>query len=209
MPIIEFATRAEDVPPGVSATFTKDYQTGTDIWTWPTHVGLCLRDRERNGYDDSDFYMLVWDPVAKEAKEICFATTRGWTYPSYGSSVDATPEVRAEYAAWQKKMERRAKAQRILGWRKDRRAYAQKCGITVFQVDALLLAITGVKIPAFYFGRATGHYATFEAMMKLLATRKFRSDFRASMAAQVRSWLGESSHKYATPLSPRQLSYLN
>jgi hypothetical protein len=63
------------------------------IWTYETHVGLCLEDRERNGYDDSDWYMTVWNEEKQATEEICFATTRGWSYPCYGSSPDATPEV--------------------------------------------------------------------------------------------------------------------
>lgn len=81
------------------------------MWTWHTHVGLCLRDREANGYHDSDFYMLVWDEAKGAPHEICFASTRGWSYPSYGSSVDATPEVRAKYEAWQKAQDELLRAQ--------------------------------------------------------------------------------------------------
>ena len=208
MPIINFATRAEDVPPGANATFHKDYQQGTDVWTWPTHIGLCIRDREINGYDDSDFYMLVWDPIAKKAEEICFATTRGWTYPAYGSSADATPEVLAEYEAWKKQQARNSKAHHIRYWRKQRREIAAKTGLTVFQVTELLQVITGNKIRRWFIGAPSGSEATFEAVIRLLATRKFRSDFRASMAKQVRSWLSEQSHRYETPLSRKQLACL-
>lgn len=100
MPIICFATSAADVPAGVTATFIKDFQLGTDVWTWPTHAGLCISEREHNMHDDSDFYMLVWDAATQTAKEICFASTRGWTYPSLASRPDATPEVMAAYTAW-------------------------------------------------------------------------------------------------------------
>lgn len=108
MPIIQFATRAEDVPAGVVPRFIKDFQLGTDVWTWDTHSGLCIQDTERNGYDDSDFYMLVWNPAKKCAESIMFATTRGWSYPSYGSKPDATPEVMAEYNAWRAEQDRLA-----------------------------------------------------------------------------------------------------
>src|ERR1700748_532986 len=71
---------------------------GKGLILWHTHVGLCLADRSYNGFDDSDFYMLVWNEEKGEAEEICFATTRGWSYPAYGSWVDATDEVKAKYA---------------------------------------------------------------------------------------------------------------
>ena len=69
-------------------------------WVWKTHVGLCLSEREMNGYNDSDFFMTIWDEEKSEPREVMFATTRGWTYPAMGSSVDATPEVRAKYDAY-------------------------------------------------------------------------------------------------------------
>ena len=71
-----------------------------EVWLYDTHVGLCLQDREANYYDDSDWYMLVWNPETNDTKEICFASTRGWTYPCYGSSPDATPEVKAAANAY-------------------------------------------------------------------------------------------------------------
>ena len=61
-----------------------------------SHVGLVLSLRERNGYDDSDFYALIWNPEKGAPEEIEYATTRGWTYPN-GAAVDATPEVLAAY----------------------------------------------------------------------------------------------------------------
>ncbi len=82
------------------------------LWTWHERVGLCLAERERNMYDDSDFFMLVWDPTEKRAYEIEFASTRGWSYPSFGSFVDATPEVRAEYDAWKTEQDRVAREAR-------------------------------------------------------------------------------------------------
>lgn len=64
-----------------------------------SHVGLVLSLRERNGYDDSDFYALVWNPEKGAPEEIEYASTRGWTYPN-GAAVDATPEVQAAYQAY-------------------------------------------------------------------------------------------------------------
>lgn len=81
----------------------------TDYPGWPkengplymktTHVGVVLSLGEYNGYDDSDFYAVVWDAEKGEAKRVEYATTRGWTYPN-NAWPDATPEVLAAYEAW-------------------------------------------------------------------------------------------------------------
>lgn len=57
-----------------------------------SYEGAVLYTYERNGYDDSDFYAIVWDAEAEGFKHICYASTRGWTYHN-GAKVDATPEV--------------------------------------------------------------------------------------------------------------------
>ncbi len=96
MPIIEMC---DADAPGARLV---EHGTGDHkVYTRLTHVGLCIRDYERNGYDDSDFYMVVWDEAAQQPRHICFASTRGWSYPCYGSSADATPEVMAKYNAWE------------------------------------------------------------------------------------------------------------
>lgn len=80
------------------------------IYLQTTHVGVVLELREMNGYDDSDFYAVVWDTEKGETKRVVYASTRGWTYPN-GAAVDATPEVLAAYTAWTDK--RRAEAMRL------------------------------------------------------------------------------------------------
>lgn len=55
-----------------------------------TYEGCVLDTYERNGYDDSDFYAIVWD--GERIRSIEYGTTRGWTYPNH-AKVDATPEV--------------------------------------------------------------------------------------------------------------------
>lgn len=57
-----------------------------------SHVGKVLKLRELNGYDDSDFYALVWDEEQQQTREITYATTRGWTYHNH-AGIDATREV--------------------------------------------------------------------------------------------------------------------
>ncbi len=71
----------------------------TEIWMATTHEGLVLETREINGYDDSDFYAVVWNEAKGAPERVTYASTRGWTYPN-GAAVDATPEVAAKYAAY-------------------------------------------------------------------------------------------------------------
>lgn len=44
----------------------------------------------------------------------------------------------------------------------------------------------------------------FDILYTLLGTKKFRNQFRAGLAQQVRDWLKEENPKYPTPLSQRQ-----
>ena len=57
-----------------------------------SYEGAVLATRERNFYDDSDFYAVVWDEATGRIAEVEYATTRGWTYAN-SATVDATPEV--------------------------------------------------------------------------------------------------------------------
>ena len=67
------------------------FQDGTTIYP-----GAVLALRERNYWDDSDFYAVVWD--GHEVTEVEYATTR---FAGGGSAqVDATDDVRAAAGDW-------------------------------------------------------------------------------------------------------------
>jgi len=67
--------------------------------TDPLYVGATLARFERNGYDDSDFYAIVWDREAKRIRTVEYDTTR---FSGGGRAViDATHDVIAEAEAWQ------------------------------------------------------------------------------------------------------------
>lgn len=159
-----------------------------------THHGLCLSEREANFYDDSDFYMRVWDVETQSIKEICFASTRGWTYPCLGSYVDATPEIVALATAYQIKVDRLMRARNLI-W--DRRRQTKEVAELGLQTRKQLkrLENCGIKDDV-------------TRLKTLLKTKKFRSEFRAKMAAQVRDWINDPQPKYATPLSPKQMQYI-
>ena len=118
MPIVNMVTKAEDAPAGainlrdISERWRPADQPNFTLWAYDTHVGLCVKEREANFYDDSDFYMTVWNPETHKPEEICFASTRGWSYPCLGSAVDAGPDVMAEYRAYMVEREREAREAR-------------------------------------------------------------------------------------------------
>lgn len=110
MPIVHMANRLTDIPANaVNVKYHDHVAEGTSrpmpYWTYETHVGLCLFESEVNGYDDSDFYMTVWNPETKAPESILFASTRGWTYPCYASRPDATDEVKTAYTAYLRRKE--------------------------------------------------------------------------------------------------------
>jgi hypothetical protein len=113
----------------------------TRIWTYETYVGLCLEEYERNGYGDSDFYMIIWNDTFNAPEHYCFASTRGWTYPSYGSRPDATPRVLQAYKDWK---DREAEAAR---WAAEfEEAKTPRCGKEV-------KVVRGRKVPVGTTGR--------------------------------------------------------
>jgi hypothetical protein len=114
-----------------------------------THAGHVLYLREYNGSDDSDFYAMVWDPVAKEPVRVDYATTRGWTYPN-GAAVDATPEVLAAYGAWcgARRLERLAacEAARVAAEEKAAKEPCKGRRCTVVRGRKVPVGFTGVCI---------------------------------------------------------------
>lgn len=67
-----------------------------------SYKGCVLATRERNGYDDSDFYAVVWDEEAQICRSVEYATTRFYTYGNY-AEIDATPEAIAKAQVWLRK----------------------------------------------------------------------------------------------------------
>jgi hypothetical protein len=56
-----------------------------------SYEGCVLAEYENNGYNDSDFYAIVWDYATDSLKSVLFGTTRAGG--DWGCAVDATPEV--------------------------------------------------------------------------------------------------------------------
>lgn len=212
-------TRIEPSPTTFTPWFADEAQAtshshaGSGIWgkrkengeiqagytTYLSHVGLCLFDWERNGYDDSDFYMAVWNPIKGEREDICFASTRGWSYPCYGSKPDATPEVRAAHDAWRDQLKAHDEAAR-----KAKELAAKQALELEFVALAKIVGCTPARVQALQ--EAMGDQ--YEACVKLLKTKAFRSSFRASLCQQIKTWLMDENPAHAAPLSYKQRQYL-
>lgn len=74
-----------------------DYNTCTNQEV--TYDGMVLDTFERNMYDDSDFYAIVWDEAEGKLKSVEYATTRGWTYHNR-AVVDADEALREVVRAY-------------------------------------------------------------------------------------------------------------
>lgn len=178
-------------------------QTSTDdglpvsrlIGLTDSYIGACIADREANGYNDSDFYMTVWDDAEGKCKSICYASTRGWSYPCMASAVDATPETLAKVAAWRARQERDHKAAAICGVRTTAGQIAAALGISRKRAFRLMAGCAGQR---WQLG----------AIRKLL-TAKLRSDFKIKLRTQVQAWLAADAPRYPAPLSPRQMACLD
>lgn len=209
MAIIHFTNSKEEAERnGVNVSSYKTYAQTTEgetkeitLWLYETHVGLCLRDYEVNGYDDSDFYMIVWNDEKNEPEHILFASTRGWTYPSYGSFVDATDEVKAKYAAYEADRQARAKA-------RERHLKA----VTLNEVRQFAKASGKFyDFPSYRLTALRGKLTKreYDVICGLIKPKsKIRNAFKLSLQERVVTWLKTEKPQYPTPLSANQLRYL-
>jgi hypothetical protein len=202
---------------------TKQYETlyaqGPSVyWIWEEYVGLCLKDTESNGYDDSDFHMLIWNPETKTPFSITFASTRGWSYPSYNSFMDATPEVRQEYNDYLKAQARRNRIQDKWDTRRSDMKLAAELELgSLKNAKRFREAFNGRRVSWDVKGKLQFQWSrhfdsprqyTFLQACKLLKAKKLKNAFKISMQTQICNWVNDPSSKYNTPLSPKQREYL-
>lgn len=190
MPIIHMTFDPATAP--ADAQNLKAYEGSggpSGLYTYETHHGLCIGEREANYYHDSDFFMTVLNPKTDKFEEVMFASTRGWTYPCMGSHRDASPELMERYRAEQQaKLDaiREAGERRA---REKRAAEVQASGLTHEQAERLLRCADG------------------ERLLRFLGKR-VRSDFKKSLQQRVREWAAEVKPTYSSPLSRRQMAFI-
>ena len=156
-------------------------------------VGMTLRDWERNGYHDSDFYATVYDTEKCAFREILHQTTRAGMFP-HNVIVDASPAVRDLWEAYRdgnKKREiRRIKEAQI--------ATLKKGALTDETIENWFKAFPVTSI----YGRDDGS----DLLRAFLATKP-RKEFRKSLKNQIIDWLNTPAEerRFNWPLSPRQM----
>ena len=154
--------------------------------------GCVLALREHNGFDDSDYYALVYDKEKDSFYEVEYATTR-FACSSY-AVVDATPEIVELYRTRAKQAAFRSRVHTAWEFHQYRLDFLKFANVSFKEANKLFNAYGEISENLVRVG-------------KLLHTKNFRSDFRKNMAEQVRAWLKDENPKYKTPLSPRQLDY--
>jgi hypothetical protein len=132
-------------PIAVMIGCTSNCRPGGPLYMETSHEGLVLSLRERNGYEDSDFYARVWDPIKKTTNEVTYATTRGWSYPN-NAWVDATPEVLAEYEEYKTKRDE-ALARAADKCRKDEAALRFAQELLMPKLGRRVVVFKGRKVP--------------------------------------------------------------
>jgi len=110
------------------------------LYMQTTYKGFVVDTFERNGYDDSDFYAVVWDVNTKAPKEVMYGTTRGWSYPN-GAAVDATPEVAEAYTQYKENLARQA------------RIVARTARMAAPERGKVMKVVRGRKVPLNTIGR--------------------------------------------------------
>lgn len=155
-------------------------------------AGRVLALVEKNGYQDSDF-SVVYQTDSGFIVTRNYGTTRAWCYNN-NAYVDATKEMYVEWEAQQ------AKEREYL--RKEREA---------FRLEELtkLAAETNTTVEGLRrLENALGTGDGYRSILVLLRTKRFRSEFRSKLCAQVRVWMDEENPKYNYPLSAKQMLYI-
>lgn len=192
-------TRPTDV---LVRTFEHSYQLAggevckQTLYQFEYAHGMVVGEFERNGYDDSDFFAIVFNPELNIESAIPYASTR---YSSLGchATIDASDEVKAAWMAFRKEREERVRAERLESIRKETE-----------EQKAKMLAAGVSELAADRFAERSSRWSKDyrEACLVLLKTKNFRSSFRKSLRDQIVGWLEDSSPTYQTPLSDRQIA---
>lgn len=149
-----------------------------------SYIGCVVDMYEQNGYHDSYFHAVIYLENEDRAFDHEYAAT---AYGGGGNAwIDASDELKAKYRDY---LERKAQAAR----------------------DAEIEELMTEGVPAYLCNRLYRRLKRsdiYRGCVKLLATKKFRSEFRKSLCNQLIAWLLENEPKYASPFSPKQSEYL-
>lgn len=115
-----------------------------------TYYGNVLAITENNGYNDSDFFAIVWDEEDQRVKSIEDGTTR-FAAPSKYHKADASPEVRAKADNWLRTVHLPPLAKQSL--------IKQRTSLANLQFGEQVVIVKGRKFPIGTKGEVFGVYA--------------------------------------------------
>ncbi len=187
-----------------------------------TYIGRVLGLGENNGYDDSDFYAIVWDDETETTKRITYASTRGWSYDLYGATVDATPEIVERLKVLQEKTRRQSQIMARRTVSKKRCEFARKLGVRPSAIRRLEKAygpISHVQVRernrysnelaySMGFFKEPGQIDRVLKLAESAAAGKLRNEFKKKLGQQVLTWLQDPAPAYDSPLSKKQVQYV-
>lgn len=125
-------------------------QNTTDTKVAKTYYGNVLATTENNGYNDSDFFAIVWDEEDQCVKSIADGTTRFAAPPKYHNA-DASPEVRAKADKWLRTVHLPPLAKQSL--------IKQRTSLANLQFGEQVMIVKGRKYPIGTKGEVFGVYA--------------------------------------------------
>ena len=158
-----------------------------------SYAGMVVRKIVRDERVMSDVwsyctYAVVYDIIQDRVQEIFVHCNFDGGYST--AEVDASPELMEKYRAHEVREERHQKAVKLVHDHNERWNQAHHMNVTLSQYKRL---------------KDLGSNS-YEILYTLLGTKKFRNEFRAKLAEQVRNWLNDPEPKYRTPLSPKQMA---
>lgn len=115
-----------------------------------TYYGSVLAITENNGYNDSDFFAIVWDEEEQCIKSISDGTTRFAAPPKYHRA-DASEEVRAKADNWLRTVYLPPLAKKSL--------IKQRTSLETLQFGEQVAIVKGRKYPIGTKGEVFGVYA--------------------------------------------------
>jgi hypothetical protein len=115
-----------------------------------TYYGSVLATTENNGYNDSDFFAIVWDEEDQCVKSISDGTTRFAAPPKYHRA-DASPEIRAKADNWLRTVHLPPLAKQSL--------IKQRTSLANLQFGEQVAIVKGRKYPIGTKGEVFGVYA--------------------------------------------------
>lgn len=182
-----------------------------------------VRNEEKNEYHDSDFFATFFNGFEKGFYGMFSREQIGSTRYGGGTAnlplTDSKP-IYQLYGLWQAVIERRHRAfarRSFVGYLRHVTADTKLTSKGFREIFESL----GGRVPTYIIpnhirglrtesGTDAHAYQKAYAINELMRVKKFRSEFRASMARQVQEWLDTpvDERKHKTPLSPRQMDCL-